>query len=576
MELYLVKSAVILTILYGFYKLVLENESMHIFKRFYLLGSLPAAFLIPLITFKRYVEVPVTSASVFIDNSFTMPMPAEVSVNIWPYILWGLYGLGVVFFTIKFGKNLNQLLSKINNNPKFTRDSINHILLKTPVVPHTFLNYVFLNKQKFETNEIPDEVIAHEHVHAKQKHTIDILVVELLQIVFWFNPLLYFLKRSIKLNHEFLADRAILNRGTDTAFYQNLLLAFSSDATTPSLANSINYSFIKKRFTVMKKQTSTQAIWLRSLLLLPLLAILLYGFSTKEVLQNIVLIVPEQTENQQEKATKAEIEEYNRIAEKYNNMTNENKRVDSSEFGRINIIYSKMNVEQKRNAELFPAFPPPPPASNLPKVLNQPDKPPVPPTPVSNKKAWVKDFDNSFQQEKAPSQSKSIIFKINDDESFSINGIPSSLENYKPTLKSLITKFENLDNEDEIKVFLKSENFVKLSFINEIGEELKKYNIVTIQVTSGILDDRNEKIKITPPTPPVPPIALKPIFSHDPLKLAEEVHASGGELYWEDKKITYDDFKKKIEQMRTKKHSFCTTRDIGKNNVERLFLTIQE
>lgn len=442
MEMYLVKSAVILTILYGFYKLVLENESMHIFKRFYLLGSLPAAFLIPLITFTSYVEVPVSSATLFVNNSLPMPMPAtEVSVNIWPFVLWGLYALGVVFFTIKFGKNLIQLISKIKNNPKFTRDSINHILLKTPVFPHTFLNYVFLNKQKFEANEIPEEVIAHEHIHAKQKHSIDILLVELLQIVIWFNPLLYFLKRSIKLNHEFLADRAVLSRGTDTVTYQNILLAFSSHATTPTLANSINYSFIKKRFTVMKKQTSTKAIWLRSLLLAPLLGIIFYGFSSKEVIQKEVIPPQEKTESY------------------------------PSDEGH----------------------------------LGAPLLPPISQFSDSNRDRWVKDFDDSFQQEKAPSQSKSIIFKINDDESFSINGIPSSLENYKPTLKSLITKFENLDSDEEIKVFVKSENLVKLSFINEIGEELKKYNIVTIQVTSGILDDRNEKIKRTPPTPPTPP-----------------------------------------------------------------------
>ncbi len=283
MELYIFKSAVILTILYGFYKLVLENESMHVFKRFYLLGSLPVAFLIPLVTFTSYVEVPVSSAPVFIGNSLTMPMAApEVSVNLWPYVIWGLYALGMVFFSIKFGKNLNQLISKIRNNPRFTRDSIHHILLKTPVIPHTFLNYVFLNKQKFESREIPDEVIQHEHVHAKQKHSIDILAVELLQIVFWFNPLLYSMKRSIKLNHEFLADRAVLNQGVDPIAYQKLLLAFSSHAITPALANSINYSFIKKRFTVMKKQTSTKTIWLRSILILPLLALLVYGFSTKK------------------------------------------------------------------------------------------------------------------------------------------------------------------------------------------------------------------------------------------------------------------------------------------------------
>lgn len=281
MEWYLLKSALILSILFGFYKLFLENESMHVFKRFYLLASLPVSFLIPLITFKTYVEMPVSTQTVFITQS--VPVESVVAqVNILPFVLWGIYGIGVVYFAIKFGRNLKNLLSKIKDNPKFKQDNITHVLLKKPVIPHTFFNYVFLNKQKFEAREIPDEVIAHEYVHANQKHSIDILTIELLQIAFWFNPLLYFVKRSIKLNHEFLADRAVLNLGTDRAVYQNLLLAFSSSAVTPVLANSINYSFIKKRFTVMKKQTSTRAIWLRSLLVLPLLAFLLYGFSEKK------------------------------------------------------------------------------------------------------------------------------------------------------------------------------------------------------------------------------------------------------------------------------------------------------
>lgn len=401
MELYLIKSAVILTILYGFYKLVLENESMHIFKRFYLLGSLPAAFLIPLVTFRSYVEVPISSTPIFIENSLPLAVP-EASINLWPIVLWSLYALGVLFFTIKFGKNLNQLISKIKNNPKFTRDSINHILLKTPVVPHTFLNYVFLNKQKFEAKEIPDEVIAHEHVHAKQKHSIDILVVELLQIVFWFNPLLYFLKRSIKLNHEFLADRAVLNRGTDTTAYQNLLLAFSSHATTPTLANSINYSFIKKRITVMKKQTSTQAIWLRSLLLLPLVAILMYGFSTREVIQKVISTDQPQTELQQEKATKAEVEEYNTLAKKYNSMSKDNMRIILAELDRITAIYNKMTAEQKENAEPFPDFPPHPPAPPTPPTpkfeINPPMPPlpaPAPPAPLSDPIEYIKALHKS-------------------------------------------------------------------------------------------------------------------------------------------------------------------------------------
>ncbi|MEX0996325.1 MAG: M56 family metallopeptidase [Flavobacteriaceae bacterium] len=447
MEMYLLKSAVILTILYGFYKLVLENENMHVFKRFYLLGSLPVAFLIPLITFTSYVEVPVSSSPIFFDNSFLTAAP-EASVNIWPFILWGLYVLGVIFFSIKFGKNLNQLVSKIKNNPKFTRDSINHILLKIPVVPHTFLNYVFINKQKFEAREIPDEVIEHEHIHAKQKHSIDILAVELLQIVFWFNPLLYFIKKSIKLNHEFLADRAVINRGTDTAAYQKLLLAFSSHATTPSLANSINYSFIKKRFTVMKKQTSRQAIWLRSLLILPLVAILLYGFSTKEVIVKEQSSNSMQTESLQEKATKAEVKEYNKLAKKYNNMARDNMRIVSSEVGRITLIYSKMTAQQKENAEPFPRFPAPPPAPPAPPAPKVGEAPPVPPAPPAPPMPSVPDPMELIEK----TEKNGGDFYL-DDTKVSVNEFKDKFEQIRINKESFCINFEKGDNgKDRLRI----------------------------------------------------------------------------------------------------------------------------
>lgn len=284
MELYLIKSVTCLGIFYAFYKLFLERENMHTFKRFYLLGSLLAAFLIPLITFTEYIEAKTSFASVIPSELVSeIPVQIEVAPNYGAAVLWSIYGLGVLFFSLKFGRNLNAMIQKIKKNPLFKNDNIFHVLLKTPTTPHTFFSYIFLNKRKFEAQEIPEEVMLHEQTHAKELHTIDVILMELLQVVFWFNPFIYLFKHSIKLNHEFLADRAVLNKGVETASYQNILLAFSSNATAPELANSINYSFIKKRFTVMKTSTSKQAIWLRSLILLPLLALLIYGFSSSEV-----------------------------------------------------------------------------------------------------------------------------------------------------------------------------------------------------------------------------------------------------------------------------------------------------
>lgn len=387
MELYLLKSAAILAVLFAFYKVALENTSMHTFKRFYLFGSLLAAFLIPLITFTSYMEVsPIVPIYSEVSPQFNYT-EVEQTLNFWPIVLWAIYGLGVLFFSIKFFRNLFGLIQQIRKNPKYKNTPFINVLLSETVIPHTFFNYIFLNKKQFENREIPQEVIFHEETHARQKHSLDIIFVELLNIVFWFNPLFHFIKKSIKLNHEFLADRSVLNAGAKTSDYQKILLAFSSNAATPSLAHSLNYSSIKKRFTLMKTRTSKRAVWIKSLLILPLLSVLIYGFSTKEVLKKEV-----HSELVQQKATKAEIEEYNKLAKKYNAVDIEERIIKKKDLERLETIYRKMTDEQKANAEPFPeCLPPPPPkppkAPKPPKVKKgeKSDIPPPPPAPKVSK-----------------------------------------------------------------------------------------------------------------------------------------------------------------------------------------------
>ncbi|MCB0468146.1 MAG: M56 family metallopeptidase [Aequorivita sp.] len=401
MEIYVLKSAAILTVLFAFYKVFLENTSIHNFKRFYLFGSLLAAFLIPLITFTSYVEVSPIVATYTEATPQVTHTEIEKNINYWPFVLWTIYGLGALFFGIIFFRNLFNLMHQIRKNPKYKNTPFINVLLNETVIPHTFFNYIFLNKKQFENREIPTEVIFHEETHARQKHSLDIVFATLLQIVFWFNPLFYFIKKSIKLNHEFLADRAVLKTGAKISEYQKILLAFSSNAATPSLAHSLNYSSIKKRFTLMKTHTSKRAIWLKSLLILPLLSILIYGFSTRTVVEKevsiqkteSVLIQQKDTirfngEIIQQKATEAEIAEYNKLAKKYNAVAIENRKIPLEDLKILETIYRKMTDEQKVNAEPFPeCLPPSPPkppkAPEAPKVKEgeKSDIPPPPPAP---------------------------------------------------------------------------------------------------------------------------------------------------------------------------------------------------
>ncbi|MBL4906642.1 MAG: M56 family metallopeptidase, partial [Sneathiella sp.] len=292
MVIYILKFSACLALFLAFYKLFLEKENMHAFKRFYLLSALFLAIGIPLVTFTYYVEpiaqvLPLVIQEIPVDYSTGLVAP---ETNYLPIILWSIYSLGVMIFGFKFIRNLYGISYKIKHNPKQKTNRITNVLLQDLIVPHTFFNFIFFNKQKFEAQEIPKEVLLHEETHAKQKHSIDVLIIETIQVLLWFNPLIYLYKHLIKLNHEFLADQGVLNKGVNTINYQKTILAFSSpdsyrNAKQPQLANAINYSLIKKRFPVMKTQTSKKAIWLRSLVLLPLLAITLYSFSDTVIIE---------------------------------------------------------------------------------------------------------------------------------------------------------------------------------------------------------------------------------------------------------------------------------------------------
>jgi len=364
MILYILKSTVILFVLYTFYKLFLERETMHVFKRFYLLLSFVIAFIIPFLTYTQYVE------PILINSQTALSIPIGSSElhsinNVVQYqnymdfiipVLWAIYGIGVVLFGIRFINNLLNIYSRIKHNTIVRSKPYSHVLLQDLLIPHTFLNYLFLNKQKYKANLIPKEVLLHEQTHANQKHSIDILFVELLQIIFWFHPLIYFIKESIKLNHEFLADQAVLNQDIELRTYQRTLLLFSTDSQQPQLTTAINYSLIKKRFTVMKTQTPKRTIWLRSIVILPLLAVLIYGFSDKVIVEKENLN-KEKNEviNGLQKITNSNQSSVNKVINiKINSkkqiLINEEKLVSLKTFGReIKNIISTYSPEQLAN-----------------------------------------------------------------------------------------------------------------------------------------------------------------------------------------------------------------------------------
>ncbi|WP_420321477.1 M56 family metallopeptidase [Flagellimonas sp.] len=290
MLMYLLKSAACLAILLLFYKIFLEKQRMHTFKRFYLMGALVLSLVIPSVVFIEYVTVPILEevaplnsieTGEILETQDPLEAPFDFTLLIWP-----IYFIGLSLFGFKFIQNLAQIIKRIRNNPKQKLEQCTHVLIQEKMPPHTFWKFIFLNRRQWESNDIPYEVMAHEEAHVKERHSLDVIFIELLQVLLWFNPLIILFKRAIKLNHEFLADQAVLSKNVDTVTYQYTLLAYSNcnNDFHSALSNAINYSSIKKRLTVMKTRTSKKSILIRSFLLLPLLSLLLYGFSDKKTI----------------------------------------------------------------------------------------------------------------------------------------------------------------------------------------------------------------------------------------------------------------------------------------------------
>lgn len=286
---YLLKSGILLFVFYAVYKLWLENEKMLRFNRAYLLLSLVFSLVIPLqlVSFQSIIsnETGIVQLNELVIRKGTENL-SSISVNDFIIgLILSIYVFMVSLFAIRFFVNLYSFYKKTRRNEVLVINDEKIVLLQETVLPHSFLNTIFINKEEFEKGKIPSELIAHEKAHLQQKHTLDILFIEILQIVFWFNPLLVFYKKAIKLNHEFLADDAVNVQFQSVENYQNLLLDFALNKNTVALASNINYLITKKRLLMMTKKESPIKVVLKICTVSIVGTLLLLVFSSRTIAQ---------------------------------------------------------------------------------------------------------------------------------------------------------------------------------------------------------------------------------------------------------------------------------------------------
>ncbi|WP_264554526.1 M56 family metallopeptidase [Flavobacterium sp. N1946] len=259
-----------------------------VLNRFYLLVSVVVSMIIPFLTFEIRDEIPVQTPAPMnlphFEEVKNISIPVKEVIDYTPIIFWSLFGLITLLMLFRFGKNIWKIHIKSKSNQSIQYGGARLVLLKEKILPHTFLNTIFVNEKDYYTMDIEEELFTHELVHVNQKHTLDILFIEFLKTIFWFNPVFFFYKKAIQLNHEFLADQAVVVAYDDVPFYQNLLLQKGIMNETIYLTSNLNYSVTKKRLLMMTKNSSNGLIVLKKTAILPLLAGLI-SFSCVETVE---------------------------------------------------------------------------------------------------------------------------------------------------------------------------------------------------------------------------------------------------------------------------------------------------
>lgn len=303
MILYLIKSGLCLLALLGIYLVLLEREKMHHFNRFFLLFSLVFGLTVPLMTidfqlnntYQATKDVINVSTDYFTqsfgqgirsDKNTTKLDSEQIALSLNGIGLF-LYGLVVFILAIRFISSLFSILRCVKRSTCISNNKKVLVLVDGSIVPHSFLKYIFVERSLFEKGHIKNEILSHEFIHSKQWHSLDVLLIEILKIIFWFNPVFYFYKKAIQLNHEFLADDAVIQSSSNTNKYRKLLVEYSSRQKALSLASNLNYSLTKKRIVMMTKTTTRNQIWLRKLCTIPILLVLVVFFSANANAQTV-------------------------------------------------------------------------------------------------------------------------------------------------------------------------------------------------------------------------------------------------------------------------------------------------
>lgn len=208
--------------------------------------------------------------------------PVEAPSWTWQDALAGVWALGAAVLVVRFLVQLAVVCRLAWRGRKLVWHGQRVIALDSGEQPFSFFGWIFVNPERYSEEEL-EEIMAHEATHARQRHSWDVVVSELLCCLFWFNPAVWLAKRYIRQNLEFLADRAVMRAGFDRKSYQYHLLRLSYGVGVEQIVNSFNVSLLKRRIMMMNRKKSGRTGVLKYALLFPVAGLLVLSANAEAV-----------------------------------------------------------------------------------------------------------------------------------------------------------------------------------------------------------------------------------------------------------------------------------------------------
>ncbi|MBR3530830.1 MAG: energy transducer TonB [Bacteroidaceae bacterium] len=294
--MFIFKSAIVLTLLYSCYVVFLSRDTYHRFNRVVLIAITLLSLILPAFRISTQqpqavhralheIEVEMTEGVVLdtyepsiIAYSAETEVKEHTGVPSFFLVVRAIYFMGLLVVFLRLVKCLVNTVRQMRGGLRLKDGQGNTVVVKAgDFAPFSFLRWIVININDYERNR--ESILKHEQAHIRFFHSYDILLLQFVKLLQWFNPFIYFLERDLKAVHEYMADEAVIHQGIDAQTYQLLLVSKAVGGRLQTLANNFNHSLLKSRILMMKKKPTPKAAALKSLCLLPVVVFSITTFA---------------------------------------------------------------------------------------------------------------------------------------------------------------------------------------------------------------------------------------------------------------------------------------------------------